>query len=289
MRDLRFSDRGFTLIELLVVISIIALLIGLLLPALGAARQAARKIASGTQLRGIHQGMVIFAQENKGWYPGLKSDGKPLRGTGTGDPRDLFCHLGGNETYRSGAPGLGIERRLAVMMERKYFPLEYLISPGETASEVEPVDPNTYTGPLNGANVRPNSSSFALLYIGDPSDAGNWTPTPRSLEWGDTGNTLAVVMADRAISDSGTQAQHAPASGEIHSIWTDAGSGWAGNIANNDNSVAFANSEIIEQTRYDKAPTKPDDNMFSSQDFPATEKNENARLFYKGLNSVSDF
>ena len=61
--------RGFTLIELLVVMVIIALLVGLLLPALGRAREEARKTQCRSNLRQIGLAMNIYANDNKGWTP----------------------------------------------------------------------------------------------------------------------------------------------------------------------------------------------------------------------------
>ncbi len=61
---------GFTLIELLVVISIVALLMALLLPALTKARESARTIQCGSQLRQIGIGLAVYQNDNKGYiYP----------------------------------------------------------------------------------------------------------------------------------------------------------------------------------------------------------------------------
>jgi len=59
---------GFTLIELLVVISIIALLIGILLPALGQAREAANAVKCLTQVRSLATAGFTYATDHDEFY-----------------------------------------------------------------------------------------------------------------------------------------------------------------------------------------------------------------------------
>jgi len=72
---IRPSGRGFTLVELLVVIAIIGVLVALLLPAVQAAREAARRSQCQSNLRQLALGILNYESTKKSLPPGGITDG----------------------------------------------------------------------------------------------------------------------------------------------------------------------------------------------------------------------
>ncbi|MEM9416341.1 MAG: prepilin-type N-terminal cleavage/methylation domain-containing protein [Planctomycetota bacterium] len=101
----RRRPSGFTLIELLVVISIIALLIGILLPALGAARASARDSQSLSNVRQIGSiAMTNYLIDRKDRYPWHSSSipgGSRPHGAKPRWPDYIYSNIQNTEVFKN--------------------------------------------------------------------------------------------------------------------------------------------------------------------------------------------
>lgn len=117
-----------------------------------------RRHPNSTQLRGIHQGLMTFANSNKNLFPGIAPDGSTIN--------------------------VEVEYRFQVLFEGDFITPEYAISPSETEPIMEWDDEI-------GSPVTAENYSFAMLQLPEVGDTG------RRSEWSQTLNTQAIVVTDR--------------------------------------------------------------------------------------------
>jgi prepilin-type N-terminal cleavage/methylation domain-containing protein len=196
--------RGFTLVELLVVIAIIGVLVALLLPAVQAAREAARRSQCQNQLK--QMALACLNHENAlkhlpsgGW--GWKWGGDPDRGSGEDQPGSwLYSILPFLELQnihalgRDGDPERLTPGQLDGAAKRSTTPVETFNCPSRRSAKLYPIHPSFSFQEVN-------TSPTGVTAVVRTDYAGNAGSVP-NVQWGSQPGSWPVTNFNWTVLDS---------------------------------------------------------------------------------------
>jgi len=145
--------RAFTLIELLVVVAIIALLISILIPSLASARDKARGTACGANLRGICQGLNVYATD-WGAYPAAYWYKDQTYTNNWTSPNDGYIHWS-SFLYSGFTDDPSGSNNNTNMLAVGKLPAKAFLCPSFVNGGLPPTDPGPNGQPLPGGFISP--------------------------------------------------------------------------------------------------------------------------------------
>ena len=165
--------------------------------------RSALKVRDAAQLQSIHQQMIVYAQSNKSWYPGLSS-------TGAVDPWAAVSNRYGS---------------IGRLVKEDFLRGKRILSPKESDASI-----NAKALP----GVATSMGSFAVLEYAEKRTDLPAATTLGKLEWRETSRNSAIVLSDREL---------ATGKDTSHSLWSKTKGQWQGSVIFNDGHIQFELSD----------------------------------------------